>query len=317
MNTPTNFNSLFEVGEYFKNELNSLSFIEKWRWKNGVTCLYCQGNHVYKFKDCKRFKCAKCKSQFTVIVGTIFENSKVPLQKWMMAIYLIGNNKKGISSYQLAKYIQVTQKTAWTMSHKIRMMLAPQEDKLTGIIQIDETFVGGKNKNRHKNKKVIYPKNGDPRSYEDKVPVIGMLKLEGDIICKVVHDVKQISLMKEIKDHIDLDNSILVTDEWMGYRNLKEITAHQVIDHTAGRHTNDSGFTTNHLEGMWSHLKRTIIGTHHHLPRKHLQKYVNEIAFRYNTRKSTENDRFVGMFANLNRPLSYKTLIHEEKRKEE
>lgn len=149
------FDSLLEVYDYFTDEKKCLDYLATQRWVGEVICPHYEHNKVYAFSDNKRFKCAKCRQQFTAKVGTIFEDSKIAMRKWYVAIYLVTSHKKGISSHQLAKDLKVTQKTAWFMLQRIRFGLGTNEDmtKLKGTIELDETFVGGKNKNRHKDKK--------------------------------------------------------------------------------------------------------------------------------------------------------------------
>lgn len=173
--TIENFNSLLEVYDYFSDEQKCLDYLATQRWDGEIICPHCNHNKIYAFQDKKRFKCAKCRQQFTAKVGTIFEDSKVAMRKWFIAIYLVTSHKNGISSHQLAKDIKVTQKTAWFMLQRIRFGLGANvdTDELEGTIELDETFVGGKNKNRHADKKV---ENSQGRSFKDKTPVMGMLQ---------------------------------------------------------------------------------------------------------------------------------------------
>lgn len=170
--SPTDFNNIIEIATYFNSEEKCLKYLEQWLHDDDIKCAYCGFDKPYRYSDGKSFRCSSCQSLFTLKVGTVFEDSKLPLVKWFMAIYLLVNNKKGISSYQLARHIGVTQKTAWYISHKIRKAFKQEDDKLKGEVQIDETFVGGKNKGRHIHKKV---KNSHDRTFKDKVTVIGFL----------------------------------------------------------------------------------------------------------------------------------------------
>lgn len=166
--SPRNFDNLIDMVAYFNDDNNCRRYLIDWRWKGNISCPHCGNTKIYEFSDGRRFKCAGCRQQFTGKVGTIFEDSKVPMKKWFVAIYLITAHKKGISSYQLARDLKVTQKTAWFMLHRIRFGLGlntEPEEQLEGIIELDETFVGGKNKNRHKDKKV---EQSQGRSFKDK-----------------------------------------------------------------------------------------------------------------------------------------------------
>jgi transposase-like protein len=228
------------------------------------------------------------------------------LQKWFIAIYLMLSRKKGISSLQLARDIAVTQKTAWYMLHRIRHMVKPKalREKLSGLIQIDETFVGGKNKNRPWHKKVKYSQG---RSFKDKTPVLGMLDGNGQILTKVIPNTKAVTLKPIVYQFIEKDSTI-VTDEWKAYNGLGNRYNHCIVDHSRSQYVNECGFTTNGIEGAWSHLKRMIIGIYHQVSRKHLQRYCDEFAYRYNTRTASDENRFIAAFRNVHCRIRYKTL---------
>lgn len=306
MKTPAQFNSLLEVVKYFKTERICLDYLQEWRWKNGMECPHCGHEKAYKFSDNKRFKCAHCKKQFTATVGTIFENTKVSLIKWYLAIFLVGAHKKGISSHQLAKDIEVTQKTAWFMLQRIRKAMEQKTIvPLSGIIMADETFVGGKNKNRHLDKKA---KLAHGRMYWDKTPVLGLMEHGGQIKTFVVPDTQKETIAPIVK-HVVEKGSVLVTDEWSAYKGLEHLYQHEPIDHSKLRYLSENGFSTNPLEGFWSHLKRAIIGVWHTVSKKHLQKYVDEITFKYNLRAEKYHTIMSSLLMNCGGRLTYKTLI--------
>jgi transposase-like protein len=329
-----NFKSLIEITEYFSEEEKCVNYLIEKRWKGTITCPNCSCSKIYELKGkFKRYKCTGCKKQFSVTKGTIFESSSIPLRKWFIAIFLYAFHKKGISSCQLAKDIGVTQKTAWFMSHRIRHMLNTGSMELTpDIIEVDETFVGGKNKNRPWHKKV---KNSQGRSFKDKTPVFGILQREkshtfvrphkvipgktvtekvitkkSEINCFVVRDTKAKSIQPIIRDNIPKE-TVIVSDEWQAYRGLENEYQHEVVDHSRKQYMSENGFTTNTLEGAWSHLKRTIIGTYHQVSRKHLQKYCDEFAYRYNTRRVTVREILNDAMKNVNCRLTYKDLIEK------
>lgn len=330
--TIESFNSLLELYDHFSNEQKCIDYLVKQRWDGNITCPHCSNDKVYSFSDNKRFKCAKCRGQFTSKVGTIFEDSKIPLRKWFVAIYLVTSHKKGISSHQLAKNLKVTQKTAWFMLQRIRFGLGANEDmtELEGTIELDESFVGGKNKNRHADKKV---KNSQGRSFKDKTPVMGMLQeqivahverphkvipnkivnekvvIQKSLVrCRVVPDTSTDSLQPIIRQNIK-PNSILISDEWMAYNGLNDKYDHRIVDHRAKEYVNANGDTTNAMEGFWTGLKRSYIGIYHHVSRKHLQLYVNETAFRYNTSTMSEGSRVSYTLTKTEGRLKYKHLI--------
>lgn len=299
------FNTLFDLISFFKDEMTCLKFLEQWLWNGKIRCPHCGIEEVYRYQDGKRFKCKQCKIEFTHKVGTIFESSNLPLIKWFMAIHIITSHKKGVSSCQLAREIGVTQKTAWMMGHKIRKTIEQiPTEQLEGVIEVDETFVGGKNKNRHKNKKV---KNAPGRTFKDKVPVFGMKKRGGEVRTVVIKDTTKKSLRPVIREHIK-EGTVLYSDDWGAYDTLYRRYKYDSIDHSKGRYR-EGDVCTNGIESFWSHLKRMIIGIYHYVSPKHLQKYCDEITFRYNTRNLKQGERLKLFLGQVNCTLKYKTLI--------
>ncbi|MDH6305179.1 transposase-like protein [Parabacteroides sp. PF5-5] len=302
------FNSLIELTDYLRDEMDCIMYLSKKRWGDNTVCPHCGCEKVYSFSDGIRYKCSHCRKQFTVKVGTIFEGSKVSLRKWFIAIYLITSHKKGISSYQLAKDIDVTQKTAWFMLHRIRYALsqADLDIELENDVEIDETYVGGKNKNRHWNKKV---KHSQGRSTEDKTPVFGMIERNGKVIAMVVPDVKGKTL-KDIIRRMVKDTARIISDEYIGYSGLEKIfRQHVYVQHGAGQYVIGDIYT-NTIEGFWSIAKRAIIGIYHCLSPKHLQRYFDEFTFRYNTRKMKEGERVNKMLSLCYVRMTYQNLVY-------
>jgi transposase-like protein len=300
-----NFKSLPALLRHFKDEAICLAYLEKQRWDGVPTCPCCNGTEKI-WETNRGYKCGVCLKKFTVKCGTIFENTKVPLNLWFAAIYLATAHKKGISSLQLHRDLGVTQKTAWFMMHRIReIMKAKNSSMISGQVQADETFVGGKNKNRHSDKKV---KESQGRSTKDKTPVFGLLS-DGKVSLAVVVDTKAKTLKPIIKNLVE-KGAILVTDEWGGYAGLKNDYQHEVIKHNEGLYTKN-GFHTNSIEGFWSLFKRGIFGIYHYASPKHLHRYCNEFSYRYNSRKITDTTRFTLSFDNINTRLTYKKLINK------
>lgn len=306
------FTTLVNLLTYFNSEQVCRDYLEAIRWSEGICCPYkdCAHDKAFRFSNGKTFKCAKCKKQFSVKVGTIFEDSKIPLAKWYAAIYLITSHKKGISSIQLSKDIGVTQKTAWYMNHRVRHSLGWDipEEKLSGIIEADETFIGGKEGNKHKSKRT---EGTQGRSVQTKTPVAGVIERGGNVRAKKVADTAGSTLRKFVYDNVER-GSQLHTDEWWGYKGLEKLFGHSVIKHNANEYVNGDCHT-NTLEGFWSLLKRGVVGIYHSMSNKHLQKYVDEFVFRYNTRTLTEADRFNLMLSGLANHLPYQKLIEDAK----
>jgi transposase-like protein len=303
------FKNLKELTTKFSDESICRQYLEDMIWQGNPTCPHCGHHHPYKLKDGKTYRCKSktCKKDFTITVGTIFEGSNVPLSKWFIAIYIATNHKKGISSIQLGKDIGVTQRTAWFMLHRIREMVKPkQEPFLQGEIMVDETFVGGKvkNKSNTKRRQII---NGE-RPVDEKTPVFGLLEKGGQAILKVVPDIKIETLHPIIIDSVD-SSSTIVTDGAIGHTRLKsDFADHRIVIHSESEYIRD-GFTTNHIESVFAIVKRTIIGTYHQVSPKHLQSYCNECGYRYNTRKMKDNYRFMDVLQNSDGRLKYNDLI--------
>jgi transposase-like protein len=222
-------------------------------------------------------------TSFSVTVGTIFHKTKLDLQRWFVAISLVLNAKKGISSRQLARDIDVTKDTAWFMQMRIRKAMTEYGKLLEGIIEADETYVGGKNKNRHSDKKT---KGGQGRGGEDKTAVAGLLQRNGNVIAKKVKDVSSKTLKSFINENVEKGSQIM-TDEWKSYNGLSMLYGHSVVKHAMGEYVNGC-VHTNTLEGFWSLLKRGVIGQYHYVTPKYLNKYIDEFCFRYNNRTNTD-----------------------------
>ena len=303
----TTFKNLQQLIIAFSDESVCKDYMAQLRWGGKPCCPYCANEKIYNIENNKRYKCATCKKKFSVTVGTIMEDSNIPLSKWFTALYLCTSHKKGISSHQLAKDIGVTQKSAWHMIHRIREMARMKNPTvLTGTVQADESFFGGKNKNRHEHKKV---KDSQGRSVKDKTPVFGLLS-DGKVNLEVVTDTKAVTLKPIIEAMVE-KGAILVTDEWGAYNGLNKDYQHEVIKHNEGNYVTDSGFSTNSLEGFWSLFKRGIFGIYHKVSPKHLNRYCDEFAFRYYTRTMGETERFDMALTRLETTLSYKQLTHK------
>lgn len=303
--TQSELNNLMDFYKRFPTEESCREYLKKERFPNGkVACPKCNATEkIYPMADGKRYKCGNkgCFHIFTITVGTIFEASHIPLQKWFLAMYIVSAHKKGISSLQLHRDVDVTQKTAWFMLHRIRYMLGNGTTKqmMSGTIEIDETFIGGTKRGRSK--------RGYPA---DKAPVFGMMQREGKARIRPVKNVKGETLKSIIRENVSSD-SIVMTDNYKGYKGLdKEYKDHKVISHSTHKYV-DGMIHTNTIEGFWSLLKRGINGIYHSISPKHLHRYCDEYEYRYNTRKIKDGERFKEVFSQCEGRLTYATLINK------
>ncbi len=263
----------------FPTQKDCIKHLEIVRWKGTPVCPYCKSKNQTPLPKENRYHCNSCNTSFSVTVGTIFHKTKIDLQKWFLAVSLVLNAKKGYSARQLGRDIDVTKDTAWRVFMQIRKSFVEQHELMTGIVEADETYVGGKNKNRHEHKKT---KGGQGRGGDDKTPVIGLLQREGKVVAKKATDVSRKTLQGFIYENVETGSTIN-TDEWRSYTGLSTKFNHLVVAHGKGQFV--SGNThTNTLEGFWSLFKRGIVGQYHQISAKHLDRYVDEFCFRYNNR---------------------------------
>ncbi len=272
---------------HLTDERAAYDFLASLRWPDGITCPHCKGIKVYKLNlsNTRRqvLKCAKCRKQFSATVGTIFEDSHIPLTKWLMALHLFASSKKGISAHQLHRMLGITYKSAWFMGHRIRhaMKPTPYGGKLGGIVEADETYIGGKTR-------------GQGKGITNKKPVFALVERGGQVRSFPIQFVTSRNLKKILNEHVSPDAKIM-TDEGMGYQGLKQDFAdHQTVNHSKMEYVRGEA-GTNTVEGYFSLLKRGLTGTYHHVSEHHLHRYLNEFNFRYNARN--ENDAARAMLA--------------------
>lgn len=297
--------SLYTVfSKVLSSEENAIKYFEKMRWDGKVVSPYDPTSKVYKCSNGK-YKCKNTSRYFDVKTGTPLANTKLPITKWLLAMFMFQADKGGISSCQLARILEITQKSAWHMLMKIREFAAKsnsKNSKLSDEVEVDETFVGGKNINRHKDKKV---EKSQGRSYKDKVPVFGIRQRGGNIMAVVVPNTQAKTLVPIIKKNVE-KGSVVYTDGWE-YTGLRKKYEQRSVDHSKKFYgmtyvTNDGEIiqvSTNSIENAWTTFKRTIKGTYIRVSKKHLQKYVDEFVFRFNTRNFTDSQRFNLLLRNI------------------
>lgn len=284
------FNSLIDLFKAFPNEQRCIDHLERLRWNGFVVSPFDPTSRVYKCKD-NKYRCKNTGKYFNVKTDTLFDSSKIELRKWFAAIWLVTSHKKGISSLQLSQDIDVTQKTAWFMLQRIRNCFdIENNDQLGNTVEIDEPSVGGKNKNCHVDKRADNPQG---RSVKDKTPVFGIVERKGKLVARVVKntscEVLTPNIVKFVKD------ALIYTDEWWGYNSIKKLFKHDYVNYRSSEYVRGEVYT-NTIEVFGSILKRGIIGIYYFTSKQHLQKYVDEFVFRYNTRQDTERGRLTYCF---------------------
>jgi transposase-like protein len=298
------FASLYELMQAIPDEQAAIDHFTAIRWRDGAFCPYCKGGRVYTFSDKRTHKCADCRKRFSIKVGTVFEDTKVPLRKWLMALWLMASHKKGIASTQLAKDIKVTQKTAWFMMHRLRHAAATKSFNapLAGTVEADETFVGGKEKTKH-----AWQRTGDTKGGKGKAVVFGMLGRDGELRAIHVDSLKASDVKATIVEHVEAGSAVM-TDEHRSSAGLQGRYDHQTVNHSAGEYVRGEAHT-NGIEGAWSLLKRQIYGIHHWVSDRHLARYVAEMTWRYNRRDMGESERLNALIFGSDGRLTYPVLI--------
>jgi transposase-like protein len=289
---------------YFADPDNALNFMMTLRWPNGViTCPRCESDRNTFISTRRTWQCKDCKKTFTVKLGTIMEDSPISLDKWLTALWLISSAKNGISSYEVHRALGITQKSAWFLMHRIRLaMQTGTFDKLSGKIEADETFIGGKARFMHKHKREVKITGTGGMG---KVAVMGLLERHGEVRVKVIPDRLRTTLHNEVRENVE-QGSELFTDALPSYKGLDEYV-HQVVDH-AEKYV-DGQIHTNGMENFWCLLKRCIKGTYVSVEPFHLFRYLDEQSFRFNNRKVTDQLRFLALSRLIvGRRLTYQQL---------
>lgn len=295
--------SLIDFFKQYPNEAAAVKFFEELQWPNGIKCPYCGSTDI---SDCEKpmpHRCRSCRRHFSVRTGTILSDSKLPLLKWLLAIYILTNSKKGISSIKMAEYIGVTQKTAWFLAHRIREAWFASKKKMAGTIEVDETYVGGLEKNKHSKKK-LHAGSG----VAGKVPVFGLKSRSGEVRAFVVAQTDRATLCKAIRDNVQR-GAIVYTDTARPYHGLRGFI-HNTVNHYIGEYARGEVYT-NSIESFWAFIKRGYKGVYHQWSKKHLQRYINEYVARFNMRGISPFQRMCATIqGGYRKHLSYKELIH-------
>jgi transposase-like protein len=275
----------------FPDEEACKSYLVARRWPEGVRCPRCGNPAVYDLPSRKwHWQCEKCAPdgyRFSHIAGTIFENTNKPLRDWFRVAHLMLVSKKGMSALQIMRYMGFgSYKTAWLMCHKIRTALIEDIEQLGGIVEVDETFIGGKGHNKHKDKRPGIQGGGGVLA--GKTAVVGAVKRKGNVVARVIENVRASTLTAFVQEAVSHKVSLLCTDQWTGYKGLsKQGYPHATVDHRVGEYV-VGAVHTNTIEGFWSLIKRGCVGTFHKVSKKYLHLYVAEFEFRYNNRHNAD-----------------------------
>lgn len=280
--------TLFDAVERFSDQESCIEHLEHVRWGNQPQCPHCESDRVAPKREgdkVGRWNCHLCKSSFNVLSGTLFQGTQIPLPKWFMAIFLMGDAKKSLSSCQLARHLGLTQQSAWYMMKRIRSEMGrTSKTLLQGIIEADETYVGGKPR-RRKDKDGNLPPPSKRGRGTKKTPVIGAIERGGQVIARVATDLTQKGVLGFIKEVINPEGSELMTDEFKAYQAASDVMPHSVVNHKQKQYVNGE-VHTNTIEGFWALVKRAFHGTHHHY--KHVNLYIDEACYKYNNRNNKD-----------------------------
>lgn len=302
------FKSLPQLLDFFKDEKTCIEYYENIRWAGNPVCPHCGTANPYKTN--RGYKCGnnECYKKFTVKVGTIFENSKIPFRIWFAAIYLCTVHKKGISSVQLSIDLDITQKTGWFVLHRVREMLKQDAPQMLGgegkTLESDSTYLGGKEKNKHASKKK-YTEDG--KLIENKKVILGLIERNGKVILKHIPSESTAHMTQFVQKYAPKGSTIF-TDEHKGYKGLGKIYTHDTVNHSLKVYC-VGNVHTNTIENFWSVLKRGIYGIYHQVSEKHLNRYLNEYASRFNARLELPQERIENFLLKSEQRLTYKNLI--------
>jgi transposase-like protein len=308
-----------QIIECYSDEEKARELLENMRWKDGVICPHCENKGAYKLEaktDSKKgarkglWKCKGCRKQFTVKVGTIFEGSHIPLNKWLHAIHLICSSKKGMSAHQLHRMLGITYRSAWFLAHRIRYAMTEQSifSKLSGTVEVDETYVGGKSRNMHRS---VREQRIQGRGAVGKMPVVTLVERDGRVKSQYMESVTGENLKRAMIECIE-EKACIMSDESPSYFGVNQHFAeHNAVNHKKGEYVRGNAHV-NTCESIHALLKRGIIGTFHHISKQHLHRYLSEFDFRFNARKISDGERTLKAIEGFEgKRLMYKTSNQE------
>jgi transposase-like protein len=280
--------TLISAIRYYSNEAVCVEFLSRLKWENGVKrCPKCDSTEVYGLRTRKVFKCRACKKQFSIKVGTIMQDSPLPITKWVPAIWMVVNCKNGISSCEMARALGIKQSSAWHMNHRIRKAIENGSMvKLSGEVETDSTYIGGLEKNRHAHKRGTQVQGGG-----GKAIVFGAVERKGSVQARVVDGLGKTDVENHVLSSVAI-GSKLFTDEHPGYQNMAFAYEHKSVNHSKGQYV-DGNAHTNTIENYWSLVKRMIKGTYVSVAPFHLDRYLQEQGYRFNMRKGNDSSRFI------------------------
>lgn len=322
--------NVLTLAEQIPNEAAAYEYLEGLRWPDGPECPHCgNADRCYfltpregarktrtgNVTQRRLWKCGACRKQFSVLTGTVMHGTKIAVRTWVFVLFEMVASKNGVSAREIERKYGITNRAAWFLTHRIREAMANGGimTKLSGTIVADETWVGGKAKNKHGGMRYVHKRN-DPKIFhknENKTAVLTILNTEsGEARSRVIPNITGDTLADAIRENVEIEISELHTDEWRGYWPIgREFAKHAAVHHSRGEYVRD-GATTNHVEGFFSQLKRSLDGTHHHVSGTHLARYLSEFDFRFSTRALTDADRMRLLVERVGDcRLAYETLL--------
>ncbi|MFI5259122.1 MAG: IS1595 family transposase [Candidatus Limnocylindrales bacterium] len=288
--------------EDFGSEDKCRTYLEELRWPDGVRCPRCDSDKISRIVKRHQFDCDVCRYQFSVTAGTIFNDSHLPLWKWFLAVYVMGESKKGISANQLKRMLRVSYKTAWYLCHRIReSMRDDAAPYLMGIVEADETYIGGKHPGQRGGRSLAF----------NKTAVLGAVERGGEVRFRVTDRVNGKAIRSFLEAVVGDEAEAIYTDQFQSYRGIEdENTRHETVNHAAKQWV-QGDVHTNTIEGVWSLFKRGLIGSYHHVSVDHLPAYLDEMAFRYNNRENAYLFRDTLLRLIGAEPMPYAELVAE------